>query len=55
MSRWRQLSRGLRALVNRRTADVELNDEVLDYLDRTTKANVARGMTHSAAYRAARV
>jgi len=55
MSLWRQLSRGLRALTNRRAADAELNDEVLDYLDRSAKAHVARGMTHSAAYRAARV
>ena len=55
MSLWRQLSRGLRALANRRAADAELNDEVLDYLDRTASANVARGMTHSAAHRAARV
>ena len=55
MSIWRQLSRGLRALTNRRATDAELNDEVLDYLSRTTDANVARGMTRSAAYRAARV
>ncbi|HEY2164384.1 MAG TPA: ABC transporter permease, partial [Gemmatimonadaceae bacterium] len=55
MSLWRQLSRGLRALTNRRDADAELKDEVLDYLDRTANANVARGMTRGAAYRAARV
>ena len=42
MSLWRQLSRGLRALTNRRAADAELNDEVLDYLDRTANANIAR-------------
>jgi putative ABC transport system permease protein len=55
MSLWRQLTRGLRALTHRREADAELNDEVLDYLDRTADANVANGMSRSAAYRAARV
>src|SRR5215469_4791332 len=55
MSIWRQLTRGLRALTHRRETDAEVNDEVLDYLDRTADANVARGMTRSAAYRAARV
>ncbi len=55
MSLWRQLTRGLRALAHRRKTDAELSDEVRDYLDRAADANVARGMSRSAAYRAARV
>ncbi len=55
MSLWRQLARGLSALTHRRDTDAELSDEVRDYLDRSTDANVASGMTRSAAYRAARV
>jgi len=55
MSIWRQLTRGLRTLARRGETDAELNDEVRDYLDRTTAANVARGMSRSAAHRAARL
>jgi putative ABC transport system permease protein len=55
MSIWRQLTRGLRTLTRRGETDAELNDEVHDYLDRATDANIARGMSLSAAYRAARI
>ncbi len=55
MSVWRHLTRGLRAISHRRDTDADLNDEVLDYLDRAAEANVASGMTRSAAYRAARI
>src|ERR1700749_5120062 len=53
MSLWRQLTRGLRVLFNRRGADADLSDEVQDYLDRTTDALVAGGMPRDSARRAA--
>ena len=52
MSLWRQLSRGLRALTNRRATDAELNDEVLDYLDRSRERE--RRARHDAQRRASR-
>ena len=55
MSIWRQLSRGLRALTHRRSADSDVADEVRDYIDRATDANVARGMSHTDAHRAAQI
>ena len=45
MSLWRQLTRGLRALVNRKgAADRDIADEVEHYLDQSTAALVARGL-----------
>jgi hypothetical protein len=38
MSVWRQLTRGLRVLFHRETADRDLTDEVLDYFDLATSA-----------------
>lgn len=55
MSLWRQLSRGLRALVGSRQRDEDLKDEVQHYLDQATAANVARGLSPTAARRAAQV
>ena len=55
MSVWRQLSRGLRALARRDVADRDLADEIQDFVDRTTEAHVARGLSPSAARRAARL
>jgi putative ABC transport system permease protein len=55
MSLWRQLSRGLRALVGSGKRDEDLKDEVQHYLDQATAANVARGLSPSAARRAAQI
>ncbi|HEU5218178.1 MAG TPA: ABC transporter permease [Gemmatimonadales bacterium] len=55
MSLWRQLTRGLRVLTSRNSADRDLNDEVADYLARATAAGIARGLTPDEARRAARV
>lgn len=55
MSLWRQLTRGLRVLVNRSAADQDVDDEVRHYLDETTKAWVARGLSPEDARRAARL
>ena len=55
MSLWRQITRGLRALGNRRTADQEIADEVSHYLDEATAALVARGLSPDEAQRTARL
>src|SRR5580704_17339284 len=55
MSLWRQLTRGLRALTNRRVADQDVDDEVQQYLDDTTAALVASGLSPMDARRAARL
>ena len=53
MSLWRQLSRGVRGLVNRRGADRDLSDEVAHYVDQATAAHAATGMSPPDARRAA--
>src|SRR6185312_8762412 len=53
MSFWRQLSAGLGALVNRQGADQEITDEVTHYLEESTAAFAARGLSPEAARRAA--
>ncbi len=53
MSLWRQFTRGLRVLGNRKAADQEIADEVAHYLDETTAAFVARGLPPDEARRAA--
>jgi len=55
MSLLRQLTRGLRALTHRRETDADLGDEVRDYVERSTDAHVARGMSRSAARRLAQL
>jgi putative ABC transport system permease protein len=55
MSLWRQFTRGLRALTNRRAADQDVDDEVQQYLDDTTAALVASGLSPMDARRAARL
>ncbi|MEO8452809.1 MAG: ABC transporter permease [Gemmatimonadota bacterium] len=55
MSFWRQLTHGVRALLNRRTADQDVADEVEHYLEQASAAHVARGLTPEAARRAARL
>jgi predicted permease len=53
MSIWRQLTRGLRALINRRAADQQIEDEVNHYLDEATSSFVEQGLTPEEARRAA--
>src|SRR5579883_2827077 len=53
MSLWRQLTRGLRALAHRQAADQDITDEVSHYLDESTAAFVARGLSPDEARRAA--
>ena len=53
MSLWRQLSRGVRGLVNRRDADRDLSDEVAHYVDQAAAAHGANGMSPADARRAA--
>ena len=55
MSPWRQITRGLRALFRRDTADRDVADEVRHYLDEATAAGLARGLAPDAALRAARL
>ena len=54
MSLWRQFTRGLRVLGNRRAADQEIADEVSHYLEEATAAFVAKGFSPDEARRAAR-
>ena len=54
MSLWRQLSRGLRALVNRSAADRDIADEVEQYIDDAAAAFEASGLSPEDARRAAR-
>src|SRR5918992_5045190 len=55
MSLWRQLTRGLRTLANRRAADRDLDDEVQHYLDLAAADLVAQGLSPDDARRAARL
>ncbi|HWF46047.1 MAG TPA: ABC transporter permease [Bryobacteraceae bacterium] len=55
MSCWRQFTRGLRVLGNRKKADQEIADEVNHYLEEATAALVARGLTPDEARRATRL
>src|SRR2546423_15490760 len=52
MSLWRQLSRGLRALTNRRVADQNIADEVESYLEQAAAALEANGVSSDEARRA---
>jgi putative ABC transport system permease protein len=54
MSLWRQLTRGLRVLANRRAADADIAAEVSHYLDESAAVFEARGLTRDEARRAAR-
>jgi len=51
----RQLTRGVRALVNPSAADRDIGDEVHHYLDEATAAHRARGLSEAEALRAARL
>lgn len=55
MSLWRQFTRGLRVLGNRKAADQEIADEVSHYLEEATAAFVSRGLPPDEARRAARL
>ena len=55
MSLWRQLTRGLRVLTNRRVADQDVADEVRHFLEESTAAYIARGLSPDDALRAARL
>jgi putative ABC transport system permease protein len=55
MSLWRQVTRGLRVLADRRAADRDVDDEVRHYLDQAAAELVAGGLSPDAARRAARV
>ena len=55
MSLWRQLTHGLRVLVNRSAADTDVGDEVQHYIDQATAAHIARGLSAADALRAGRL
>ena len=55
MSVWRQLSRGLHALTNRRGADRDIADEVESYLEHAAQELQATGMSVDEARRAVRL
>ncbi len=55
MSLWRQFTRGLRAIGNRKAADQEIAEEVSNYLEEATAAFIARGHPPDEARRAARL
>ena len=55
MAFWRQLTRGVRALLNRTAADRDVTDEVEHYLDEATASLEADGLSHEEARRAARL
>ena len=55
MSVWRQVTRGIRMLGNRRAADQEIAEEVNHYLEESTAMFAARGLTPDEARRAARM
>jgi putative ABC transport system permease protein len=54
MSFWRQLTHGVRALINRRAADREITDEINHYVEEATAAFMAQGLSPEDARLAAR-
>jgi predicted permease len=55
MSLWRQISRGLRTLANRASADQDVSEEVQHFLDESTAEFAARGFSPEEARRAAKI
>jgi putative ABC transport system permease protein len=55
MSIWRQLTHGLRSLINRSGTDQDIADEVEQYFDEATAAWIERGLSLGDAKRAARL
>ena len=54
MSLWRQLTRGVRVLVNRDAADQDLDEEVRHFYDEAVATHIARGVSPQDARRLAR-
>jgi hypothetical protein len=55
VSLWRQFTRGVRVLRNRKAADREIDDEMKHYLEEATADFVATGLSPGEAQRAARL
>jgi predicted permease len=55
MSLWRQITRGLRTLTNRSSADQEISEEMQHFLDEATAEFAARGFSPAEARRAAKI
>jgi predicted permease len=55
MSLWRQITRGIRALTNRSSADQDLSEEMQHFLDEATAEFAARGFSPQEARRAAKI
>jgi len=55
VSLWRQVSRGLRALIDRKSADREIAEEVESYLEQATRDWMERGLAPEDARRSARL
>src|SRR5271169_7134411 len=55
MAAWKNFSAGLRGLFRKRDAERELDDELRDFLDKSTAEKMSAGMTREEAYRAARL
>jgi predicted permease len=53
MSLWRQLARGVHALLRPQQADQDLTEEVRHYISEAAAEHIAHGMTHEQAVRAA--
>ena len=55
MALWSRVRSGLRALVQNRRVEQELDDEVRDYLETAVQQKMAAGMAREEAVRAARL
>lgn len=55
MSPWRQLTHGLRGLMNRTKADQDLSDEIRQYFEEAAATGMAHGLSADEARRAARL
>jgi predicted permease len=55
MGLWANLSAGLRGLVRKHQAEQELDDELRDFLEKSTAEKIRAGMTREEAHRAARL
>ena len=55
MSLWRQLTRGVRTLINRNVADADIADEIDHYLAESIEAFVAKGLSPDEARRVVRL
>lgn len=52
---WRNLTAGIRGLLHKRKAEMELDDELSDFVERATTDGMKRGMSREEAQRAARL